>query len=256
MKLLIIPLFLFVLNNPAFANDASLKTEYENSCSVEDSVQKAALEKSNIIDLVRRHINEDFELPETISIKLTCANEDGDYGPYYDPQTREIVMPYSFRRYVLDELKLQEYAEKNDELQTVADDIVLHTIYHELGHAFVDILNIPITGKEEDAVDELSTFLLLSDYDDGDEVSISAADFFDIESLQEDEITEDRLFGEHSLDEQRFFNILCFVYGENPAQRSNLLDGLDIEEGRAEMCVEDFERRSQAWQQLLAPYTK
>jgi Zn-dependent peptidase ImmA (M78 family) len=32
---------------------------------------------------------------------------------------------------------------------------------HELGHALLDVLQIPILGREEDASDQLATYMLL-----------------------------------------------------------------------------------------------
>lgn len=237
------------------ATEPSMHEHYESGCSREDNIQKSAIENSGAIDAVLNHVNASYHLPEPITLKLICASDD-DPGPYYDPETREVVIPYTFRKYVLENLKRQQYSEDVEELNIVADDVVLHTIYHEIGHALVDILNLPITGKEEDAVDELSTLLLLATYEDGDEVAISAGEFFGIESFGEEEVSEEQLYGIHSLDQQRFFNILCLVYGENPDARADLFDGLDIDEERADICIEDFERRQAAWDELLEPYSK
>jgi len=48
-----------------------------------------------------------------------------------------------------------------DELDIIIDDVLVDTLYHELVHALVDVLKLPITGKEKDAVDNLSTLMLI-----------------------------------------------------------------------------------------------
>ncbi len=237
----------------AKAQNAVMSVDYEQPCArADDNAQRIHLQNSGIAKQVAQHLNEEFKTPQTISLKFTCDAE--DEGPYYDPQTTEVVVPYAFRAYVIDELQADKYSDNEEDLNMVADDIVLHTLYHEIGHALVDVLDLPITGKEEDAVDELSTLILLESYDNGDEVTISAGDFFDIESLQMDEVSADDLFGEHSLDEQRFFNILCLVYGENPQGRLELFEGMDVSNDRAELCIDTFEKRANAWGNILKPY--
>ena len=48
-----------------------------------------------------------------------------------------------------------------DELDIIIDDVLVDTLYHELVHALVDVLKLSITGKEKDAVDNLSTLMLI-----------------------------------------------------------------------------------------------
>lgn len=33
-------------------------------------------------------------------------------------------------------------------------------LFHELGHAFISLYDLPITGREEDAVDQFAAILL------------------------------------------------------------------------------------------------
>ena len=239
---------------PAHAKDSASLT-YEKPCNKNEKLHYQNLKETNLGKIVVEHINEEFNLPHAVAIKFIC-DHDNDSGPYYDPDNRSIIVPYSFREYVFKELVANEYSDSQDELNIITDDVVLHTLYHELGHALVDILELPITGKEEDAVDELSTLLLLESYEDGDEVSISAGEFFDIESMQNNSVEEEELFGAHSLDEQRFFNIICLVYGSDPEKYNQLMTELGIDEDRQELCVEDFDRRSVAWNKILKNYRK
>ena len=48
-----------------------------------------------------------------------------------------------------------------DGLDIIIDDILVHTLYHESVHALIDVLKLPITGKGKDAVDNLSTLMLI-----------------------------------------------------------------------------------------------
>ena len=60
---------------------------------------------------------------------------------------------------------------------------------------------------------------------------------------------------EHSLDEQRYFNIVCWVYGSAPEKYQSLLGrewGLPRE--RAERCAGEYDRMSRAWNAVLEPH--
>jgi hypothetical protein len=232
----------------------SLAVLYDEPCTEEERIQAEYIAASGMADSIEIHINGNYDLPETIVIRFACATPEEGLGPYYDPSIREVVMPYGFRSYVYSTFHSDDYMDSEEDLHIVTDDVVQHVMYHELGHAFVDVLALPITGREEDAVDELSTLMLLAAYENGDEIALSTADFFEIESRQYDEITDDAIFGEHSLDEQRFFNMLCLIYGADPEGRVEMMEDLGISEDRAMLCLEDYVKRSLAWATLLEPY--
>jgi Putative metallopeptidase len=105
--------------------------------------------------------------------------------------------------------------ETEEELIKASDDTTLFVFYHEMGHALVDVLRLPITGKEEDAVDQLSTLILAEsdDQGEGEDAALNGAIWFFLTG-SENEITESAFADEHSLGQQRFYNIACWVYGK------------------------------------------
>ena len=71
--------------------------------------------------------------------------------------------------------------------------------FHELGHALSNVLDLPITGKEEDAVDQLSTFLLAEGDDDNEASALNGAYWFLLEAQQRGPIVKRLFADEHSL---------------------------------------------------------
>src|SRR3546814_15326340 len=65
-----------------------------------------------------------------------------------------------------------------DDLAVFVLGNTIFTLFHELGHALVDKLEIPVLGREEDAVDALAVLLMLPDEEDAvaDEMVMAAAD--------------------------------------------------------------------------------
>ncbi len=180
-----------------------------------------------------------------------------DDGPLYDPMEQSILIPYAFFLESMD-----YFAENRDEETTGASaesgaiDTMLHTLLHEVGHAYVVEREIAILGKEEDAVDNFAAIILLNYVENGDQVSISAADMFAFESQSDDNPEYYALgeyAGEHSFDLQRYFATLCLVFGSNPSKHRDLLNEVeeDYISDRREHCIESFETVNNNWHQYL-----
>ncbi len=105
-----------------------------------------------------------------------------------------------------------------EDAEAAAINVIMFFFYHEVGRGLVDVLSLPITGKEEDAVDQLSTFALSLDPGDGATTALDAAlAFMAWAQEREAAVGEAVVWGEHSLNEQRYFNIVCWVSGGIPS---------------------------------------
>ena len=146
------------------------------------------------------------------------------------------------------------YVSSLEELDHAILSTALFIFYHELGHALVDVLDLPITGREEDAVDQLSTLVLLSAGEEGREAALTGAVWF---GLRASAATGQLPFwDEHSLDEQRFYNILCLVYGSDPESGHYLVEEGLLPQERAIRCPNEYEQMDSSWNQLLSGYLR
>ncbi|MDX1502506.1 MAG: DUF4344 domain-containing metallopeptidase, partial [Thermoanaerobaculia bacterium] len=85
---------------------------------------------------------------------------------------------------------------------------------HELGHALVHQLQIPITGREEDSVDTLAALILILG---GSESQVwRAVQQFHAMGVAAENEGFRPYWGEHSLDLQRQYDLACMVYGSDP----------------------------------------
>lgn len=107
------------------------------------------------------------------------------------------------------------------DLHTRAVDFVLansrHVLYHEIGHMYVDLFDLPVLGKEEDAVDMLATVMMLSDgrNDAASGLADAADGWYYSERTRGTSYSEADFSGQHSLDIQRSFTITCLVVGSD-----------------------------------------
>lgn len=130
---------------------------------------------------------------------------------------------------------------------------VLAITYHELGHALIDILSLPVFGQEEDAADVLSVLLIHDLYEEEAAAGIIYDAAFGF--LGEAEAYEPALWDVHGPDLQRFYTMICLFYGANPEAREDLAVELGLPEERAESCPEEFQLAYDSWGPVLDDIT-
>jgi Putative metallopeptidase len=195
-------------------------------------------------------LNEVIALPYDVYLNF---DECGEPNAFYNSTTREVTMCYEFLNEFEEAFK--KVSDKQDEIDSMTENAMIVFLFHELGHCLIDVWDLPTTGREEDTVDQLAMFILLDGTPEGEQMVLSAATFFAIVSEQKN--TDELAFwDEHSLDQQRFYDMLCLTYGSNPSKNKELLgkDGLPPE--RAQGCPAEFQKVDRTWRKLLAPYLK
>lgn len=129
----------------------------------------------------------------------------------------------------------------------------IFTLYHELGHALIDQLGIPVLGKEEDAVDGLATILLVGPDPDPvmDEMIMSAADGYALSHAASGEQDDLAYWDEHSFDMQRYGAVNCLIYGADPEGFADFAIAIEMPEDQQARCPTTFDQTSSSWAALL-----
>jgi len=192
-------------------------------------------------------LNASFALPSPVRI----AFKEGE-GPHYDPNTGEISMNYDFAASAAEIFAGEGVSD--DEIIDGLLGTVEFVLYHEVGHALTHVCELPVTGKEEDAVDGLATFIAV--LTEREEVAVAGAALFEAWAANREEFSEEDFWDEHSLDEQRTYSILCWIYGSNPTAFAEFAREVKIPEARAERCEEEFRQIAVSWSRLLAPHLR
>lgn len=202
------------------------------------------LEKTMVIEEVVELINKEVNIEEEINIEVGRVG-----GPYYDPNERVISLPYGF---IIEVSKRFKRDFNNWEIYT--EDNIRHTLYHEIGHALIDILGIPVLGKEEDAVDDFGILMLILTKEDGADMGISVAELFFMEGEDIEEYGVEEFMDVHSLDEQRAYRSLCMVYGSDPLANEDIARDLELDQGQRDECIEVYSTQVYNWLFLLEPH--
>ena len=125
---------------------------------------------------------------------------------------------------------------------------------HELGHAVISQLNLPVLGRDEDAADSFATLsMLLIDTGLSDTVLREAVrGFFLIAQRDKSEDQLPAIYDEHSLDMQRAFQIVCLMVGAHPKTFQDVAATAKMPPERQKSCGYDFKRAAYSWESLLA----
>jgi hypothetical protein len=139
-----------------------------------------------------------------------------------------------------------------DDLMVWANEYILG---HEMGHALVHQLTLPVTGLDEDAADGYAAFSTLNGTQ-GPGPALAAAILFDGIALRMGELTFEDFSSDHPVVQQRTYNFLCYVVGSDPARlRHSLVVEGYLPELRAMMCPLQWAQLNYGWLSVLEPHS-
>ena len=191
-------------------------------------------------------LNKLIRVPQTVDVQVVDC---GTVNAFYDPSKKRIIVCYELMTYFAQMFK--PIAKNQDQLGMAVIGATTFAFFHEVGHGLIDILDIPAVGREEDSVDQLATLILIGDGDAGVGLALSGAHWF---QLQQQSKTETPFYDEHAFDGQRFYNILCMIYGSNPQKYQQFVASGALPEARAQRCPEEYQKINKSWEKLLQPH--
>ncbi|MDH3227663.1 MAG: DUF4344 domain-containing metallopeptidase [Thermoleophilia bacterium] len=223
---------------------AGFVVEFPGSSEFPDVQDRIRQDRS--FDDIAELLNERLLLPEQVTIVV--GDDVGADGPSYDPETREILMPIPFVVESRD-LLAEEFDLDAATAQELALEGNLHALLHEIGHSLVDVLDLPITGSEEDAVDQLATVVAVNE--GAGEVALSGADLFFAESVDPSQLSQVDFWDEHDLDLKGFTATVCLVVGSDPAGYSGIAEEYGLPDEQIEVCEQEWDTAAGSWERLL-----
>jgi hypothetical protein len=126
------------------------------------------------------------------------------------------------------------------------------------GHAAINQFDLQVLGKEEDATDSVAaTRLIRIGSEFSDQVVASAAQaWFLIDRRDRKEGETVPYYDEHGFDQQRAYQIVCFVVGSNESKFKKLADETKLPDDRRDSCANDFRTAIKSWDPLLKPHMR
>jgi hypothetical protein len=226
--------------------------QYEETSNESYQEMETIFRETRLLEDTIKELNGVFSLPSNVPVVM---RECGEVNAFYDPEAGEISLCYELVEHYSEIFMADaETDQEQEEAGASVASATMFTFFHEMGHSLIHIYDLPITGREEDAVDQLATLILLQGGEDGENSAIDGANsFVGEEEAEMDDLT---FWDEHSLDDQRFYNILCWIYGKDPEGYQYLVEDETLPAARAERCPAEYNRMSRSWESLLNPYVK
>jgi hypothetical protein len=247
---------------PAFAADDTGDIQIEwGSMRKANRAAATYLHRSGQMEAVVEEVNARWALPADLTVLFSDEVQE---GPAFFPDVELddgtklslINFPGTFLTLEVQALRkeLRGVRDANArDAMVFANEFVLA---HEIGHALVHSYHLPITGKEEDAVDGFAAYLLADNPKFGPATALTAALFFDAMSKMRGKLHAEDFADEHSVLEQRVYQFLCWTYGSDPREFRSIVGKGGLPRARAARCGEEWTQVKTAWDQLLGPYAK
>jgi len=206
-------------------------------------------------------------LPHDIEIRISDKMPKGVDDPTTEVDGRTIFWPADFittTRTLLAEAVADINRDKGrpkaissenfnaDVLTVWANEFILG---HEIGHALIHQLRLPLTGLEEDSADGFATFFTVNDKERGPNAALGAAVLFDQFARKHGTVTLEELSSDHAVVQQRVYNFLCSVVGSDPQRlESSLVTGGYVPQSRALLCRKEWTQLNHGWWTILEPH--
>ena len=134
----------------------------------------------------------------------------------------------------------------------------LFVMGHEMGHVVINELELPVLGREEDAADSFAIIMALQLRSEFSErVLMETARGWFLSSYRDKKaMTALTFYGEHGLDLQRAYHVVCMMVGSDPDRFKALAREAKLPEWRQRSCVHDYRAAVWSWEKALKPHRR
>ncbi len=209
------------------------------------------MKDQKVIEGIANDLNKSLALPMDVTLTFKDC---GFINAFYMPSEKSITICYELMVDSYNSFLKMGY--KEDEANERMFGATTFFFLHELGHCLIDVYQLPAVGREEDSVDQLSTYILIEEMggDNGESAAINGALIFKAWAENAD---PERLYAdEHSFGMVRYFNVICWLYGANQQKYQQLVANGVLPEERAVRCPDEYQKLSTSWKKLTQPYRK
>ena len=210
----------------------------------------ASIKQQKILENAASQLNAALILPRDITLS---SRDCGQPNAFYQPDKHTLYICYELMELFYDVFKRENMSD--EEANKRMFNAIQFVFLHELGHSLIHNYDLGVTGKEEDAVDQLATYISTEEVENGEDNALNGALTFILLSKNQD-ATKLPYYDEHSLGPQRFYNILCWLYGHNPQKYQYLVTEGTLPEPRAVRCNDEYTKFTKYWKRELKPFRK
>jgi hypothetical protein len=199
--------------------------------------------QQDILSAMIEPLNEFFPVSRDVTVELA---ECGRAGAFYDDSRPAVQMCYELLVQLAESMMSDD---GDDQLFVGAFAFIL---LHQVGHAFVDLMDLPVQVPTEEAADQLAAVMVGMAEDDGLETVAEG-----VVALDEMEVDwENPGAGRSALRGRRLGNLLCLLYGSDPDTYEYLVEEGHLTAEQANTCPQTFEDVGGEWVEMLEAHVQ
>lgn len=256
MRLFVPILFLTLAMAPPFVMAAeemhtdSIDIQYVKPTSADMKPVYEMVKKARVLEKLQGML-EPLRLPRRLLLKTTSC--DGDADAWYEKAV--VTVCYEFLDDIWKNVPDQTTKRGVTPMDAMVGPIV-DTFLHEVGHAVFDLWKVPVLGREEDAADFFSAYLMLKfDKQEARRLIMGAAyQYRDDVRKPKVSLPVTKFADVHGLPAQRFYNVLCIAYGSEEPVFADLVEKGYLPASRAKDCTDEYKQMAFAFNKLLSPH--
>lgn len=189
-------------------------------------------------------LNKRYRLPRDVSVRMAPC---GTANAAYLPDQHAIIFCDEFVDLFA---RLFAGIRAQDDFEDAVVAATAFFFLHEVGHALIGELDLPALGNEESAADTYAMYLLLQTGHERE--ALAAADTFAFMAADHQAAgLSVPAWDVHGLNEQRFFQAACLIYGSDPARYAGFVPGVLPAEKAAE-CPDSWQTSARRIEKALA----
>jgi len=235
----------------------NFKIVFQESQNEKYAQMSESLKRSGALEQLADELNATVAIPEDVTVVFKQC---GEVNARWNPKDRSINMCYELMEDVAQ--RLLPLTNSGQDMEEAVGGATMFVFFHEVGHCLFDLLKLPLNGRQEEAIDQLATYVFVDCADENiEKIALKGAYLWGrkYDELSQKGGTDNGLnqpwADQHSFNAQRFYSIICWVYGHDPIKYRDLVNDL-LPEARAELCPQEYARVSNTWADPLKPYLK
>jgi hypothetical protein len=191
-----------------------------------------------------------FRLPRALLVKMEGC--DGDANAFYEKNV--ITVCYEYSQQLWNTKPAETTAGGVAPIDAVGGPL-FDTCLHEFGHALFDMLRVPVFGREEDAADQVSGYIMLHLGKVEARRLIGGVVYaYATEAQAAGPLTMTQFANVHGTPAQRLYNVLCIAYGADKQLFGDVVEKGWLPKERAEDCEDEYKQIAYAYEKMIGPH--